>query len=64
MTVHCPNAWTGERVERTLELIAEGPLQVGELVTHTCPYTEAPAVYQMILDKSQEFLGIVFEWNK
>ena len=63
-TVHCPCAWTRERMERTLELIAQGPLQVEELVTHTFPYTEAPAAYQMILDKSQDFLGIVFKWNE
>lgn len=61
-TVYCPNSVTHERLEMTLELMANDNMAVEELITHEFPFTEAPRAYQMILDKSEEFLGVVLKW--
>jgi 2-desacetyl-2-hydroxyethyl bacteriochlorophyllide A dehydrogenase len=63
-TIYCPNSWTPERLKATLKLIEQGHMKVDELVTHELPFTEAPRAYQMILDRSEEFLGVVFRWSE
>ena len=62
LTVHCPNSRNRERLERTLDLIANGSMRVDELVTHELPVEEAPRAYGMLLDGA-DFLGIVFRWR-
>ena len=61
-TVYCPNGIERQRMEKTLHLISQGSLFVEELITHEFPYTEAREAYQMILDKSTHFLGVVVRW--
>ncbi len=63
ITVYCPDSRTRARLEATLGLIENGHMQVKELVTHTLPVSEAPGMYEMILDQSADFLGIVFDWR-
>lgn len=63
-TVYCPNSSTTERLKATLKLIAQGQMHVEELVTHEFPAEQAAKAYQMILDKSAEFLGVVLRWPR
>jgi len=62
-TVYCPNSLENGRLVATLDLIAKGAIKVDELVTHTLPYTEAPAAYRMILEQPSGFLGVVLKWD-
>jgi L-iditol 2-dehydrogenase len=62
-TVYCPNAIRRPRMEATLHLITEGQMRVEELMTHDFPVAEAPKAYQMVLDKSTHFLGVVLDWT-
>lgn len=62
-TVYCPNSSTRQRMEHTLRLIEQDQMKVDELITHELSFTDAPGAYQMILDKSEEFLGVVFRWE-
>lgn len=62
-TAYFPSGSTRQRLERTLNLIEQGDLKIEELVTHELPFTDAKKVYKMILEKSSEFLGIVFKWK-
>ena len=45
------------------DLIARGELNVDHLVTHDVPYTEAPAVYEMIARGPEGWLGVLFDWT-
>ncbi len=63
LTVYCPNSRTRERLEKTLELIALGALEVQGLVTHELPVEQAPAAYQRLLGPEADYLGTVFRWR-
>ncbi len=62
-TVYCPNAIRRERMEATLGLIAESHMHFEELITHDFPVAEVSEAYQMVLDKSTHFLGVVLDWT-
>jgi bacteriochlorophyllide a dehydrogenase len=63
ITIYCPNSATPSRLKKTADLIEEGHIKVGELITDEFGFSRAPEVYKMILDKSTDFLGIVFNWQ-
>ena len=62
-TLHCPAGWMRPRMEETLRLLGEGVLRATPLITHHLPVNKAPEAFDMILNKSEEFLGIVLEWE-
>ncbi|WP_274362874.1 hypothetical protein [Paenibacillus thermotolerans] len=64
MTLHCPSGWTKERMDRTLEGIRDGWLQTTPLITHQFPASEAEKAWELIMNKSEFFLGIVLEWKQ
>ncbi|MAE65805.1 MAG: theronine dehydrogenase [Phycisphaeraceae bacterium] len=55
-------AQSAESHEYVHRLIAAGMAKLEPLVTHRASPSDAPEIYQMVLDKPDEFLGIVFEW--
>jgi threonine dehydrogenase-like Zn-dependent dehydrogenase len=63
ITLFCPDSRTRERLKATLELIRRGHIKIAELVTHTCSFARASDMYSMLLDRSADFLGIVFDWK-
>jgi L-iditol 2-dehydrogenase len=65
MTVpHAYWPWTRQRNRRAfLRMLASGQLQLGHLLTHVVPASEAPGVYDLILRGSTGWLGVVFRWE-
>ncbi|HEY3340400.1 MAG TPA: medium chain dehydrogenase/reductase family protein, partial [Anaerolineae bacterium] len=63
LTTHYVSGWTRPRMEATLQLMAEGKLQLRPLITHLVASEHAPAMYRMTLEKSTPFLGITFHWQ-
>jgi len=47
-----------------LELMAQGRLTVKDLITHRFKPEQCQEVYEMLADRPQEALGVVFEWNR
>lgn len=45
-----------------LDLLAERTLDIKALITHRFPYRSAPEVYRMLLERSEDFLAVMFEW--
>ena len=45
-----------------LDLLAERALDVKALITHRFSYRRAPEVYRMLLERSEDFLAVMFEW--
>lgn len=64
LTTYFVSGWNRQRMDATLALMAEGRLQVKPLVTHTVAADEAPNMYDMILQRSEPYLGIVLDWNR
>ena len=58
------NPWTHFRhAELYFDLVADGALDMNELVSHREPYTEAPRVYQMLLQDRAQAMGVIFDWS-
>lgn len=56
--------WTENRnMQAYLDLLARGKLNVEPLITHTFPLERAPDAYQMILDRSEPFVGTLLEYD-
>ena len=50
-------------VAYVLELMADGTLKPGGLVTHRMHYTEMATAYEMIDRREKSMLGVIFEWD-
>lgn len=56
--------WTEKRnMQAFQDLLATGRINLDYLTTHEFPLEQAPDAYQMILDKSEPFLGIVIKYD-
>jgi len=63
LTLHCPSGWERERMDRTLELITAGVIDTMSLITHHFPAREAERAWDLILNRREEFLGVILEWK-
>ncbi|MHB1456524.1 MAG: zinc-binding dehydrogenase [Armatimonadota bacterium] len=63
LTTHFVAGWTRERMESTLNLMAEGKMCIKPLITHHMPAQNGPEAYDMIIGKSKSFLGITLDWR-
>jgi 2-desacetyl-2-hydroxyethyl bacteriochlorophyllide A dehydrogenase len=63
LTTHYVSGWTRQRMEDTLQLMAEGRLRLRPLITHLVPASRGPEMYRMILNKSEPFMGITIDWS-
>ena len=56
--------WTMLRhSELFLELLAEKELDVTSLITHRSHYSEAPRLYEMLLQDRSDAMGVLLDWN-
>ena len=55
--------WTRPRMEATLDWVRQGKLKVKELITHEFPGSRADEAYRMIWDKSDDFVGVLLNWQ-
>jgi predicted dehydrogenase/threonine dehydrogenase-like Zn-dependent dehydrogenase len=56
--------WTeGRNLGAVIELIADGAIDISQLVTHRFPISDAPSAYDLITGKTQEkFLGVLITY--
>lgn len=58
------NPWThGRHFELFFDLIADGEINVGSLITHRVSFDDAPEFYEQLLDDRSEALGVVIEYD-
>ena len=56
--------WTRERNRATiLSMIQRGQIDVQSLTSHVVPYTEAPAMYDMMAEGFAEWMSVLFTWE-
>jgi predicted dehydrogenase/threonine dehydrogenase-like Zn-dependent dehydrogenase len=56
--------WTENRnMEAFVELLRSGKISVAKLHTHTFDFKEAPRAFQMILEKTESFLGVLLKYD-
>ena len=46
-----------------LDLMADGTLKPGRLITHRMPYTRMADAYEMIDRREKSMLGVIFQWE-
>ena len=60
---HIYYAWTKSRDrDLVLRLMGSGKLPIEDLITHVAKPAACQATYEMLANKPQEALGVVFEW--
>jgi len=47
-----------------MALLVAGELKVGPLITHTFTPQQIPAVFERLLEGSEEMLGLVIDWQQ
>ncbi|MCC2684674.1 MAG: L-idonate 5-dehydrogenase [Paenibacillaceae bacterium] len=62
-TLHAPSGWHPERMALTLGGIRDGWLQTESLITHRFPVSRASEAWDMIIRRSEPFLGVVLDWR-
>lgn len=56
--------WTHERhYELFFDLLDDGSVDIGDLVSHRVPHDDAPETYERLLADRSEAMGVVFEWD-
>jgi predicted dehydrogenase len=56
--------WTEKRnMQAFQELIAEGKIDIGYLTTHVFKLEDAPKAYDMIVEKTEPYVGILIEYD-
>lgn len=63
MTLWTPAGWTGERMDRTLELLQQGVLKTLPLITHRFPAEQAAEAFDLILSRREPVLGVILDWG-
>jgi len=63
VTTHFVSGWNRPRMDATLALMAAGKLSLQPLITHLTPYRDGAAMYRMIAEKREAFLGITLDWT-
>ncbi len=58
------NPWTKNRdVELFLDLVADGDIDVAPLISHREAFSEAPRLYEMLLDDRTQAMGVILDWS-
>lgn len=59
------NPWTQKRhFELFIDLLSNGELDIGNLITHKVFYEDAPQIYQLLLEDRTKALGVIIEWQR
>jgi len=58
------NPWTKTRdSEYFFDMVADGELDIGPLISHREKYSEAVRLYEMLLADRSEAMGVILEWS-
>ena len=58
------NPWTGKRdAEFFFDIVRKGELDVGNLISHRIPYSQAPEIYRQLLKDRSGFMGVILMWD-
>jgi 2-desacetyl-2-hydroxyethyl bacteriochlorophyllide A dehydrogenase len=63
LSVDLVSGWSKERMDRTRALIASGHLETIPLITHRYPAERAPEAWRLIVEKSEQVLGVILDWS-
>ena len=56
--------WTENRnMQAYIDLLSQGKLDIDKIITHVFPLVNAPEAYNLILDKSEHYSGILIEYD-
>ncbi|MCC6446566.1 MAG: zinc-binding dehydrogenase [Armatimonadetes bacterium] len=64
LTLWATGGWLRPRLMKTIGMAQEGSLHVAELMTRVFTPEDAPKAYRLMVDKSEDFLGMVIDWRR
>ena len=63
LSIHLVSGWTRDRLEATLDAVANGQLQTLPLITHHFPAEKAADAWRLIETKQEPVLGVILDWT-
>lgn len=63
LSIDLVSGWAQDRMDKTLELIADGVLKTEALITHRFPVDRAAEAWELIESKREPVLGVILEWG-
>jgi len=63
LTFYSPSGLEKGRMDKTLELIAEGVLDTESLITHRFPVKRAADAWNLIIERTETVLGVILTWE-
>ncbi|MDR3710408.1 MAG: zinc-binding alcohol dehydrogenase [Capsulimonadaceae bacterium] len=63
LTLHAPAGWNKQRMDETLALLAAGHLDTLSLITHRFPVSKAGDAFDLILNRRENVLGVILDWE-
>lgn len=63
ISIHLVSGATAERLQRTMDLIAQGFLETLPLITHHFPVEQAAKAWELIESKRETVLGVILDWK-
>ncbi len=63
LSIDLVSGWTRERMDETLDQVAEGKLTALEYITHRFPVERAADAWDLILSKREPVLGVLLDWD-
>jgi threonine dehydrogenase-like Zn-dependent dehydrogenase len=64
ITANPYHRWTGAEHNRlAVELFRQGRLKSDGLISHRVPADEALAVFDALMERSQDYLGVIVRWS-
>jgi len=63
LSLHAPAGWAQERMDATLERIADGRIRTKTLITHRFPASRAAEAFALVLNRTEPVLGVILDWE-
>ena len=59
-----PSGASAQDMEDTAQMLLDGRIRVGPLITHRLPWRQTPDAYHMLFNRPEEALGVILEWDR
>jgi 2-desacetyl-2-hydroxyethyl bacteriochlorophyllide A dehydrogenase len=64
LVMYNPTDSTSDGAKECARCLAEGKMQIQSLISHNVPVSHAPEMYEMLISRPMEAMGVVLDWQK
>lgn len=64
LAFYAPSGWRKDRMDETLDWLAQGRLATSHLITHRLPASRASEAFDLVLNRKEGVLGVILDWEE